>query len=431
MDETLPTVEDVVREGLCLGCGTCYNACSVNAITFELNEMGFYVPKVEHDICTRCGVCYKACPGLGVDITKMNLRTFSRIPRNPYLGSYINTYIGYAKDSRIRYLGSSGGVATALSMYVLDKGIVDGAIVVRMKRLRAETFIAKSKDEVLHAIGSKYQPIPVNVAIKEIIRSKENRKYLLIGLPCHIHGILKLEECFPQVRERIAYRIGLFCSGQPSILGTLFILWRYKIPVDEVKKITYRSGGWPGELNAELLSGEKIRIPLPEYWPYMTYFINPRCRLCIDHTAEFADISLGDPWLKNFYDPVGSSIIIARTTPGERLLKNAEKDGIIALRKINWMRVFESQFDAIMFKKADLPSRRIAIPSRKVPKAYIPSVGYPKILTLNRIITYNIASLFAFKRRWGTLNIYHKVSELNLKLFWLYLHLLYSRLLNS
>jgi coenzyme F420 hydrogenase subunit beta len=49
-----------------------------------------------------------------------------------------------------------------------------------------------------------------------------------------------------------------------------------------------------------------------------------RCRLCPDHTGEFADISVGDPWHTppTGNDP-GRSLILARTQRGLRFVNDA------------------------------------------------------------------------------------------------------------
>jgi len=60
-----------------------------------------------------------------------------------------------------------------------------------------------------------------------------------------------------------------------------------------------------------------------------------RCRLCIDAMADFADISIGDPWFKGWeaVDKLrqGYNFIIARTERGLKALEEASRDGAIVL----------------------------------------------------------------------------------------------------
>jgi len=403
--------EEVVESGLCLGCGTCESVCPTDAINLEINEKGFYIPSIDEKKCINCGLCVRVCPGLGIDVNKMNHRVFNKVPKDAWLGNFLNTYIGYATDKNIRYNASSGGIITALASYAVEKGIVDGVIVTRLgKDGLPHPVITSDVTEILNSAGSKYAPVPVNTLLRQIVRN--DKKYLFVGLPCHIHGILKAEKYFPQLKEKIWLKIGLFCGGTASLLGTEFVLWLYGLNNDVEEVLKYRGDGWPGVFSAKTKKGEYKKIPYTEYYPYFgAYYINPRCRLCMDHTAEFADISVGDPWLPGFKDPLGSSIIISRTKTGEALLQMAKKDGVIDFREIPAEDVFESQIDAILYKKSDLTSRGVALGLKKLPDygSYTPQ-GYPKYLAFLQTLIYTrMSSIFAYnKKLWPLLKLYHK-----------------------
>jgi coenzyme F420 hydrogenase subunit beta len=56
-----------------------------------------------------------------------------------------------------------------------------------------------------------------------------------------------------------------------------------------------------------------------------------RCHVCADHTGEFADISVGDPWDKprGADAAQGSSLIVIRTERGRELVRRAIEAGAI------------------------------------------------------------------------------------------------------
>ena len=413
--------EKVVNIGLCIGCGTCKGVCPTEAIKMKISKKGFYIPYIDKQKCIDCGLCIKVCPGIGINFEKAYLKKFNKLPEDPYLGTIINTYIGYSTDKNIRYNSSSGGVVTALAIYAIKKGIVDNVIVTKLEEGKLpQAIITNNPKEILDSTGSKYAPVSVNVLLKQIIEEKDDKKYLFVGLPCHIHGILKAEKYFPKLKEKIYLKIGLFCSGTPSFVGSDFILWLYRIKGDMRNIIKYRGEGWPGVLVAKTENDNYKKISHLQWYEYFgAYYINPRCRLCIDHIAEFADISVGDPWFPEFKDPIGSTVIISKTERGENLLQNAKKDKVIEFSEISPSKIFESQIDAILYKKSDLTSRRIALGLKTVPNYgnYSPQ-GYPKYLVFLQTLIYNrLSSSFAYnKNLWPLLRLYHKTVT---RAFWL------------
>src|SRR4030043_382689 len=114
-------------------------------------------------------------------------------------------------DEEIRRGSSSGGIVTQLLVYALEKGIIDGALVVRMKKdkpLEPEPFIARSREEIISASKSKYCPVAANVVLKAIL--SEKGRVAVVGLPCHINGIRKAESALPELKKKIVLHVGLF-----------------------------------------------------------------------------------------------------------------------------------------------------------------------------------------------------------------------------
>jgi len=253
-----------------------------------------------------------------------------------------------------------------LLIYVLEKGIISGALVTRMKKdnpLEPEPFIARTKEEIVEASKSKYCPVPANVVLNEILNSKKWEKFAVVGLPCHIQGIRKAEKVNEILRNKIKLHLGIFCSHTLSFTGTSLLLKKINIEKKEVKKISYRGEGWPGKIRIDLKNGKQRHIsnqsPL---WNiiFNSFFSTPtRCLLCNDLTAEFSDISFGDPWLPEIMskEQVGRSIIISRTKQSEELLNTANSDGYIELSQIEPEKVMQSQRTFLHFKKINLKER--------------------------------------------------------------------------
>ncbi len=320
-------IKNIVKKGLCIGCGTCVGVCPTDAVEIKINKRGFYTPKINEKKCTDCDLCSKVCPQINKtkNFDELNKFVFGKISDDKIIGNYINCYVGHSTDEILRFEASSGGVVTQLLITALEKGIIDGALVTRMRKdypLIPDPFIARTKEEIISAMCSKYCPVPANIMLKEIINSKKNEKFAVVGLPCQIIGIRKLEMINKKLQEKIVLHIGLFCASTKSFFGTDFILKKKKIEKKNVRSIKYRGKDWPGYMQIEHTKGN-ILLPLfhPLYFGAIyPFFTNICCMGCANHIPLFSDMSVGDPWgIKK--DPKGDSLLISRTMFGEEIIK--------------------------------------------------------------------------------------------------------------
>ncbi|MCL0046639.1 Coenzyme F420 hydrogenase/dehydrogenase, beta subunit C-terminal domain, partial [Dehalococcoidales bacterium] len=286
---------------------------------------------------------------------------FGKEPEDALLGNYLNCYIGHATDYDIRYNSASGGLATALLVFALEQGVIDGALVTRMSQknpLEPEPFIARTREEIISAAKSKYCPVAANVALREIL--EQDGRLAVVGLPCHIQAIRKAEMVNKKLRERIALHIGIFCGHSDRFTGTEFLLQRYGIKREEISQIHYRGQGWPGAMTIYLKDGKKKLIPFDSYIIFhgLCFFIPMRCTLCCDSIAELADITLMDAWLPEVLarDDIGSSIAVCRTQLGETLCHSAKLKGAIELEELPSSKVAQSQ-GMLQFSHGDLAVR--------------------------------------------------------------------------
>ena len=354
------TIEEVVKNNLCTGCATCVSLCPRSAIELiKDNSKGIYQPRLNEAECNQCGTCFDVCSGHAVDFKQLNLEIFGKEPEDILIGNYLNCYIGHATDYNIRYNSASGGLVTALLIFALEEGVIDGALVTRMKKdkpLEPEPFIARTREEIIEASKSKYCPVPANVALKEILESKERERFAVVGLPCHIHGMRKAEQINKKLKEKIVLHVGIFCAKTISFWGTEFQLKRMGVKKEEVEKLDYRDEGWPGSMTVQLKNGHRKLSELYYYYDSkFCSFMDWRCMVCTDQTAEVADISFGDAWLPEIKrdDKVGTSIIISRSRHGEKILQQMMRKRKVVLRPISAEKVIESQ-GGLSGKKRDV-----------------------------------------------------------------------------
>jgi len=405
------TISQVVKEGLCTGCGTCVDLCPNDAIEMVIDEnKGIYVPELDEGECNNCGICFKICPGHEVDFKALNLEIFGKEPENILIGNYLNCYTGHATDYNIQYNSSSGGLVTQLLIFALEEGIIDGALVTRMKKdnpVEPEPFIARTKEEIIESSKSKYCPVPANIALKEILESKEGEKFAVVGLPCHIHGIRKVD------------------ASTPNFLATEFLFKKFNIKREDIRSISYRGRGWPGGMNIEL-GDRNLFIPLHEYWDtgFGQYFSPVRCKLCIDQTCELADISFADAWIDSIRstDKIGTSLIVSRNEYGKKVLQNMLSTKRISIAETDTKKVIQSQGRVLLFRKSHLKARTFLINDKNIPNynsnlldptphTYFESVlSYMGMFLASKPYLWGLLDFYVFSLR-SVSNLFHKLRE--------------------
>lgn len=303
--------------------------CPESAITIE-NEAGEYKLDLDISKCNGCGICARVCPLLH------NLNETNNIAVNPIT----DYYIGYSTNRDVRRRSSSGGLVTTLLCYALEKGIINGALVIRMNQRRPfepEVLLAQTEKEVMNASTSRYQPVPMNIGIKDIL--KKDGKYAIVGLPCHILGFRKAESISKELRKRVYMHFGLFCLHTLSFSGTKFLLRKTETRKRDVARLDYRGKGWPGKISIKLKNGGEKSLDYRSTWETLfgSFFFTPiPCLVCSDMTADFSDISFGDAWFSRLrYEQQGWSVVLVRTDLGESLLRDARSEEWIRLYRIN------------------------------------------------------------------------------------------------
>jgi len=336
---------------LCMGCGACAAVCGVEAIKLRYNSNG-YKPTIGPS-CINCGKCIKVCPGISW--------TISEVDWSSPMGSIRRVLIGHVTDSIIKKNASSGGAVPAIILHAMDERQLDGAIVTRMSKnnpLKAEPFLALLKEDVLSATGSKYCPSPVALSIRDILRAPAGQ-YAFVGLPCHIRALRRFELMFPELRNKIAVRIGLLCHHTPLPEATDNIIRAAGERPDCVKGISYRAGPNKRSMRLSMIDGEDIIIR--DYWGsgFGQLYEPYACTMCPDHTNEGADISVGDPLELLKSGAIDESLIIVRTDTGNRFISSAIMSGILAVKEIDLQRVEDSLKNKIIPRKKNIKARLV------------------------------------------------------------------------
>lgn len=242
------------------------------------------------------------------------------------LGEFISLYVARTNVEGLRTRRGAGDVVTTLLCYALETGIIDQALVVKMSDTQpheAVPMIARSREEIIQASGSKYVYVP-HASLRERMKSGA-----VIGLPCQMK---KCPEKF--------LRIGLFCGLNLSPRGLEYAFKWHRIDKADITRMDYR-GPDRIRLMVELRDGTIRYIKINTLSFFFTY---PMCLRCRDFSSHYADISVGDSNFK------GWSTVILRTNRGEELFSKAIMDGYIEADSVSEQNVVAAQTSS-MFQK--------------------------------------------------------------------------------
>ena len=246
-------------------------------------------------------------------------------------------YAGWAADAAVRRQASSGGVLTAISIYMLESGLVDAVIhVVADADNPAATKcqVSTTKEQIIAGCGSRYSISCPWLSLSSCV--EQGKKYAAIGKPCDIAALRNLKNLDSRY-ENIIYLLSFFCAGLPSAQANDKLLKELGCGMGNCVSLTYRGNGWPGYATAVDGEGKTHQMEYSKAWGgILGRDVHPYCRLCIDGIGVAADISCGDGWYMtedgrepDFTEREGRNVVFTRTDAGEDLYQRAVAANVI------------------------------------------------------------------------------------------------------
>lgn len=316
----------VIDNGLCLGCAACTQIETGSKVSVHIDETGFIRPRLTQRLTEDEDQAFsEICPGLTVRHEQKGSHW------TDLWGPVVSSHVGWAKDRDTRFGGSSGGGITASISYLLDKKLVDAVLHVGVSAegpLINTYKISTTSAEAKANTGSRYAPAAPLEGLSAIL-SKYSR-VAVVGKPCDIVAARNLAKHSREVGEKLKYFISFMCAGVPSFKGTDAVLNLLEVKKGELKTFRYRGNGWPGYATATLDSGETKTMSYHDSWGrVLNKHLQLRCKVCIDGTGEFADITFADAWYggdegyPDFEEKEGRSLVLVRTEVGRSLFEGA------------------------------------------------------------------------------------------------------------
>lgn len=324
------TFEDLIIEvhekGLCGECGGCVSFCSAGEIkAIEMSESG--PPKyINKDKCLKCGICYFVCPQTHVLNDQLN----KKFNYDPPIGNQLKIASCHATSEEIRKKATDGGAVTAILSYLIDNKLIDGAIVCKRKGpFNRVSFLATNKEDLIEAAGShfdfssqvvgleKYNTfIPANIALKKV-RSSDLLNIAIVGTPCQINSIRKMQALSILPAHIVKYTFGLFCYLNFSFddEDRKKLEEKFDFSFENVESMNVREN-----LILYFKNGNSLTIQFSD----LHDIGRPACYACSDFSNIYADISFG-----GLGSPEKYTTAIIRTKIGEKVYNNALNKGYI------------------------------------------------------------------------------------------------------
>ncbi len=325
-------ISEVIDTGLCVKCGACVSFCAeYKNGAIELCSSKGNLPSYTHpENCYNCGICYLLCPQT-YDLNEEIKKDFGwSYP----IGHYNHIYSAQATDGEIK---DTGNIGRALSLYLLENKIVDCVIAPKRTGLfDSVAEIMASREEIVkpeqvatlefselddqNIWHSDYTTI---LPFVRMLGSKNKTKLAILGTPCQIGALRKMEILNLLPAKNIVLTIGSFCMQCYTFqnLKDKSFINKLDIQPENISDFYFKE-----DYIVELSFGAKKHLP-PEDFEDMA---RPSCMACQYFSNDFADISIGGAG-----SPDGFSTTVLRTKTGERIFYDAAQKGYIQYKKKN------------------------------------------------------------------------------------------------
>jgi len=354
-------IEEVHNRGICEECGGCVSFC--NAAEYEV--IGFkdpYLPPeyIHKDKCLECGICYYICPQTHIlddDLNKTyKFSDFSSMP----IGYYEDIYSCQATEKAFLENGTDGGVVNSIINFMIEKKIVDAAIVSKTDApFLREATLADSKYDLLKSSGARLDISPHLDEIQKFstytssiseLNYYKFKKLAVVGTPCQLYTIRCMEDLGVTPSENVEICLGLFCYENFLFEKSQIEKFEkdFSIKFSDIEKINIKE-----DVILKLRddgNGEKI-VHIP--FNHLKNYMRSACNACDDFTNIYADISFGGLGSSDKY-----TTVIPRTEKGIKIFSQAVESGIIRCadldtNKKNKMIELISQFSKSKIKRKE------------------------------------------------------------------------------
>jgi coenzyme F420-reducing hydrogenase beta subunit len=419
---------DLVRSGLCIGCGSCVGQAARADARMCFDVDGQLRPAGPVGWHAGCVADFeRTCPfsPLAADEDALAEGLFPHAQQaDASIGRFLAAYVGFAAEADFRTHGSSGGMVTWVACELLRRGLVDAVAHVhaedpahggRFFRYR----LSRSETEVRAGAKSRYYPVEMSGVLQAILR--EPGRYAVVGIPCFIKAVQLLRSEHPIARDRIRYTLGLFCGHMKSARFVESLAWQMGVPLEDIASIDYRRKlpDRPANWYNATLTLRDGRVLDRDWWRMADgdwgagFFMDAACNACDDVVAETADVSFGDAWVEPWSsDWRGNNVVVVRSPEIAGFIADAIGAGRLRLEGVDAGFVARTQAAGLRQRREGLAwrlsQRRDGLRLRKRVGADARATGLRRRLVyrMRAAISSWSHRVFRFARRAGKVRVY-------------------------
>lgn len=317
------SVQDVVANGLCIGCGLC---AAIGPFEMVFTSEGRLRPRRTGDGTE--DEILKACPGA---VAVPNKEKGSQA--DDIWGSFHRIEKAWAGEATTRFRGATGGVLTALGMHLLESGkarFILHCAADPERPMRSRWFLSETPEEVLGRAGSRYGPTDTLAGLEAALSREE--PFAIIAKPCDAGAVRARAADDTRIETYLTALLVMVCGGASDLGKSQAVLDAQGFDEEDLTLFRYRGHGNPGPTRVETRSGRTFETSYQKMWADEAgWRIQSRCKMCPDALGEAADIAASDIWPGG--TPVGEDEgfngVITRTQAGEALYREALAQGAL------------------------------------------------------------------------------------------------------
>jgi coenzyme F420 hydrogenase subunit beta len=305
-------LEDVHHRELCIGCGACVELCPYFK-NYKGKTSQLFPCSLEQ------GRCYAYCPKAEVDLNHL----YQKIWHSDYDGSALGPYRRVLATRAGMQMESgrfqAGGTVSALMAYALKNNLIDAAALTDRAGLIPVPRLVSDWKQVAGCASSKFMASATLAALNQGV-TEGYQRLGVVGTPCQLTAVAQMRTNPLEKKGHnvpVTLSVGLFCNWSVDTRRLNELLDR-RLNISTIRGMDIPPP--PAGIMALETDNGRVEIALSEIKPLIPH----TCYICLDMTAEFADLSAG-----MFENRPGWNTLIVRSAAGDEIVEQARQEGFI------------------------------------------------------------------------------------------------------